>query len=171
MKATYLIATVAAVFALPISVLPVKANGGFRPVNVAPGGSAPTRGFHSSLPRAPHAGLNVVRPVFVPFSVGYLPQHHLRRQNVVINNTVIFNQPRRGIPTVTELPVVMGIRRAPSADPVFHQVDRSFSVTSLRTHQHSSQRWRGQRDPGTGSPIQFQRSGSVSTSIVVFRSY
>jgi hypothetical protein len=169
MKGQFLVFATVAALVSPAIVSDAVANGGFRHVQGGGSIAAPTRGFASPVVRRLHHGPVVVRPVFVPVGAAFVPIQGLRRQTFVINNNVVINAPRSGPPTVSELPVVMGIRRTPSADPIIHQVGRSFSVTSVRTHQHTRQNRRGQRDPGTGSPIQFQSSGSVSSSIIVVR--
>ncbi|MGL4441068.1 MAG: hypothetical protein ACRCUE_17540 [Bosea sp. (in: a-proteobacteria)] len=165
--------TVAALAVMNISVpiSPAMANGGFRPFHVTSGGAVSGRSFHAPVARLPRGVPSTIKPFFVPVSAGFFPVYGRRTQNLTVNTTVVINAPRPGIATVTELPVMMGIRRAPSADPVIHQVGRSFSVTSLHTHRSSGQRWRGPRDPGTGMPIQYQNSSSVSSSITVFRHY
>ncbi len=150
-----------------------QASGSFRPVHAAHGSPS---GLHAPHVRSAGIGHGHARPAFRFAGFGHVPSYRYG-PTIVIDNRVVINAPRaRTIPTVAELPVVMGIRRQPVADPVIHQVGRSFTAVTLQPHQRAGQRWNRQHDQRAGSGIQSPHAqsgyqGSTGSRIVVVRGF
>ena len=163
-----------------------QASGSIRPAHAAVGGHGAGAGFHPLVHRHAairHAGIRHagVHPPFRFAGFGYAPAYR-SAPVIVIDNRVILNVPRpRLIPTVAELPVVMGIRRQPAADPVIHQVGRSFTVATMQTDEHPGQRRSRSREQVTGyqgqhissqpKSARLRNSGPVSSDIMVVRGF
>ena len=137
MKLTTCVALVLATVLLHGAAMPVAAAGSMRPVQTGQGVSGGSKPHHHRHVGNRHGH---IRPAFRFAGFGYAPSYRYDPA-IVINNRVVINVTRPGaVQTMADLPVVMGIRRQPAADPVIHQVGRSFDVAGLQEHRHPGQR-------------------------------
>jgi hypothetical protein len=146
------------------------AAGSFRPVH---GGQKVASGFHAPHHRMVGTRHHEARPAFRFAGYGYAPPYRLAPA-IVINNRVVINVPRPGaVQNVADLPVVMGIRRPPVADPVIHRVGGGFTVVGLHAHHQSVERWRRARQMASSAPMPDQAlsAGSDRSRIIVVRGF